>query len=708
MLKLKSPRDFRWRAARRCGMLASLLGLACICPGADWPQYRGPNHDGTSPECLASVWSGSVTTAVWRVTLGQAYSSFVVAQGKAVTQVYRSSKETCIALSITNGAELWSRTLETGQNYEGYNGPRSTPTIEQDSVYTLTSNLKLFRLNLTTGAVVWSNNLVAAYGASIITWAGAASPLLDGGRIYVNLNTGDRALAAFWATNGALAWRVEDETMTHSTPVAATLHGTRQIIFATQSGLVAVNATTGAKLWSYAYPGGFNGTCLGASPVVSSNVVFISQSYPGNSTAARIDLNGGVWSANYLWDQPIGMIWMTPVACGGAIYGPTGNNSSTTTPLVCLDLMTGTVLWSYSGFGRGSVARAGDLILGLTEAGRLRLIRPDPSAYTELASFRALTAGDCWNAFAISDGKVYARSTTQGACFDLSLTEAPSALAVGPASLDLGFLQAGDCASGSFFVTNTGGGTLTGTVTGAVAPFSIASGGSYSLTSNQWQAVVVQYCPTVPGSNDLSLTFTGGSGTARLVTGAAYPAPALAIGPASLNFGFLQVGDCASGNFYVTNTGGGTLTGSVSGAVAPFSIASGGSYSLASNQWQAVVVQYCPTVPGSNDLNLTFTGGSGAGRAVTGAAYPKPCLTLDPPQPAPGNLFELTVRTVNGTPLDSNRLAGMEVRASINLALALSAWPKLTNTLLLTNGVGRVLDVEGSPPRQYFIVRESQ
>jgi len=305
------------------------------------------------------VWSGSVTTAVWRVTLDQAFSSLVVAQGKAVTQVYRNSKETCIALSINNGAELWSRTLEAGQNYGGYNGPRSTPTIEPGSVYTLTSNLKLFRLNLTNGAVVWSNNLVAVFGASVISYASAASPLLDGGLIYVNLNTSDRALAAFWATNGALAWRVENERMTHSTPVAATIHGTRQVIFATQNGLVSVNSTNGSKLWSYPYPGGYNGTSLGGSPVVWSNMVFISQSYPGNSTAARIDLAGGVWSVNYLWDQPIGMIWMTPVAFGGAIYGPTGNNSSTTTPLVCLDLLTGEVRWSCAGFIR-RVPRRGE------------------------------------------------------------------------------------------------------------------------------------------------------------------------------------------------------------------------------------------------------------------------------------------------------------------------------------------------------------
>jgi hypothetical protein len=96
-----------------------------------------------------------------------------------------------------------------------------------------------------------------------------------------------------------------------------------------------------------------------------------------------------------------------------------------------------------------------------------------------------------------------------------------------------------------------------------------------------------------------------------------------------------------------------------------------------------------------------------------GAAYDfslpqSPRLTLDPPWPSAGQQFELTVRTADGTPMDANRLAGMEVRSSTNLALSLSVWPKLTNNLLLTNGVARVLNVNGAPARQYFIVRETQ
>jgi len=411
-----------WQYGRWAWFLGCLLLTLKVAAGADWPQYRGSNHDGISTERINTNWVGTVTNPVWKVTVGSAFSSFVFSQSRAFTQVYRNSSEMCVALNPTNGAEIWATTVDPDatSKYGGYNGARSTPSVVGDSVYILTSTLKLLRLNFTNGAVVWSNDLATAYSTDVIAWANSASPLVDQGLIYVNLNTGDQALAAFWATNGALAWRVEPENMTHSTPVAATIHGVRQVIFATQNGLVSLHGATGQKLWDYAYPNGYNGTSLAVSPVVWSNIVFISQAYTPNSTAARIDFDGSNWSANYLWDQPVDMIWMTPVIYDGAIYGATGNNNSSSTPLVCLDLMTGAQKWSYSGFGRGGVLLIDRYLVALSEAGMLRLIRPNTNAYTEIASFRALNSGSCWNTFAVADGRLYVRSSTQAAAFNFA------------------------------------------------------------------------------------------------------------------------------------------------------------------------------------------------------------------------------------------------------------------------------------------------
>ena len=42
-----------------------------------------------------------------------------------------------------------------------------------------------------------------------------------------------QSLLAFHKVSGQLAWKGQDDGMTHATPTAATIHGVRQIIFFT-------------------------------------------------------------------------------------------------------------------------------------------------------------------------------------------------------------------------------------------------------------------------------------------------------------------------------------------------------------------------------------------------------------------------------------------------------------------------------------------
>jgi hypothetical protein len=82
----------------------------------------------------------------------------------------------------------------------------------------------------------------------------------------------------------------------------------------------------------------------------------------------------------------------------------------------------------------------------------------------------------------------------------------------------------------------------------------------------------------------------------------------------------------------------------------------------------------------------------------------EPDLRLDPPMLTPPNTIQLTIRTAAGTGVNSNRLAGMEVRTSTNAALTAALWTKLTNALVLTNGIVQVTNVYASAPRRFFIV----
>jgi outer membrane protein assembly factor BamB len=69
----------------------------------------------------------------------------------------------------------------------------------------LSSYLKLYRLHAATGTNIWQKDLRALYGGNVIGWQNAASPVIENGLIFVNLNSGTATLAALRTDDGSLA-----------------------------------------------------------------------------------------------------------------------------------------------------------------------------------------------------------------------------------------------------------------------------------------------------------------------------------------------------------------------------------------------------------------------------------------------------------------------------------------------------------------------
>jgi outer membrane protein assembly factor BamB len=452
------------RTARRCFLLFLCLSLGGHA--AEWPQYRGPNHDGVSTERINKQWSGSVTNPVWLVYLTNGLTSLTISGGRIFTQVggdlnvdgqfLLAHKEFCVALSTTNGEMLWATEVDArGDSQASYprlfpdggagftdDGPRSTPTVDGGSVYVLSSYHKLYRLNATNGAIIWSTNLVTGFGGSVIPWQNAASPLLESGLVFVNANCGTSTLMAFNSTNGTLAWRSQNEAMTHSTPTLATINGVRQLIFATQSGLVSLNPQTGNLLWKFPYPFSYS-TSIGASPAVYQNLVFLSANYNMGAFAVQIVQSNANQVPVQLWaDWLVQDHWVTPVCYQGVVFGqftPDYDGAE----LRCIDLLSGEQRWAVPDFGRGSTMLIGTNLLVITERGELVLAEANTNAYVELARFTAIPGYDqlrnkCWNALTLSDGQLYVRSTAYAARFDLSVPDLkldPPELTAGKLSL---------------------------------------------------------------------------------------------------------------------------------------------------------------------------------------------------------------------------------------------------------------------------------
>lgn len=433
---MNAQRDVHpWRFAALSVVCLLAASLAPRVPAEDWTQYRGPNHDGISSENIRTNWDAQPPRQLWQVPLGPALSSFTIAGGQAYTQVRRrisgTDQEVCIALNADTGQELWATPLGLADYPDGGvggdDGPRSTPTIDGNRVYVLTSYLRLACLDAANGQIVWSKDLVNELGSVVIPWQNAASPLLIGDRIYLNANSPGQCLMAIEKRDGSIAWKRQNDNLTQSSPVAATIAGVTQVVFFAQSGLVSVRPDNGDVLWRYPFPFSI---ATAASPVVAGNVVYCSAAYGGGAGAVQIASNGSALSPNQLWRTPGAHMnhWATPVYFDGHLYGIYGQ---TVVRLACLDLSTATEVWTYSGVGTGGVLLVGGVLMVLTDDGDLVLVKPDPTAYTEITRFSAVT-GKCWNVPAVSNGRIYVRSTTQAAAYDVSLAATPPRLRLYP------------------------------------------------------------------------------------------------------------------------------------------------------------------------------------------------------------------------------------------------------------------------------------
>jgi outer membrane protein assembly factor BamB len=403
------------------GIPIALIAVALLVPtergrAGDWTQYRGPNHDGVSTDRIATNWLSGGPPRLWAVPLKGGYSSFTVSQGRAFTQVVGSTvspgEEVCIALDAEDGAELWAtRVRDSGMN-GSWQPPYSTPTVDGNRVYVLSTDLALFCLDAVTGQVIWQTDLIAQYGGVKPGYGNAASPAVDGDFVFVNCNAqaGDRLLA-FRKADGSLAWKVAAGPPDYATPIAAAILGVRQIIFNTKSELVSIAPESGEVLWSY----GMGRVECFATPVAAGDIVFAAFRM-GGASALRITHSDDGFRATQIWGDasrinPWSIEWSTPVCHDGYLYGLFDSGYL----LKCVELTTGDVKWSRTGFDgcRGGILVVDGHLLILTDRGRLVLVEPNPAAYTELARFQALT-GDCYNHPAIYNGRIYAQHQGSG------------------------------------------------------------------------------------------------------------------------------------------------------------------------------------------------------------------------------------------------------------------------------------------------------
>ncbi len=384
-----------------------LLPAADRAAAADWPNWRGPKHNGVSGEKgWFEAWLKEEPKVLWEKTVGAGYSSVAVVGGRVYTMGNDSRNDTVWCLNADTGKEVWKHTYPCRQG--SYKGPRATPTVAGKSVYTISRAGHVFCLDAASGKERWRKKL----SAGLPTWGFAGSPLVAGKLVILNVGGAGVALDK---KTGNIVWKSSAGKAGYATPVTFELDGRKCAAIFSGTHLEIVNIASGESVSRHYCKN--QHLVNAADPIISGDKVFISSGYGVGCTLLKI--GGGKLSV--LWrNKKMANQFSSCVLWKGHLYGFDWSNR-----FKCLDFATSEVKWSQKGFGRQSSLMIADgKMVIMEQRGTLVIAEPSPNGYKELAKKKVLS-GTCWTVPVLADGRIYCRSY-QGKLLCLKVAPKPS------------------------------------------------------------------------------------------------------------------------------------------------------------------------------------------------------------------------------------------------------------------------------------------
>lgn len=412
--------EFRWAQPARPQVTTPTAVAAppdSIVGSGDFPQFLGPDRNGILPGLrLDTNWIGHPPVLIWRRPVGAAWSGFVIVSNLCLTQEQRGPEECVIATSLSNGEPIWSHADPVRyQTTIAGEGPRATPTVVSNRVFTLGATGRLNCLELASGRLLWSQDVIADSGAKIPSWGCASSPLVVNDLVMVHGGEGvGRSLFAYRIPDGKAAWVGGTTDASYASPVLATLAGAPQVVAFNDGSVSGHDPATGTTLWERAWG---NGNVVCASPVVvSSNRVLFSSGYGVGAELLEITRSpSDKLAVKQVWKSiRMKAKFSHLYVRDGFLYGLDDGI------FACVNMADGSLRWKEGRYGHGQGLRVGDVYVLMAESGELVLLQPTPDAPNELARHRVFDS-KTWNPIALAGDRLLVRNDREAACLRLKL-----------------------------------------------------------------------------------------------------------------------------------------------------------------------------------------------------------------------------------------------------------------------------------------------
>ena len=438
-------------------LTSAFVLFASSAVASEWPQWLGPKRDAVWEETgLVTKFPKDGPPVVWRRPIGEGYAGPAVAGGKlfVMDRVKTApdpknppargtipGKERVHCLNAADGQTVWTHEYDCLYEKVSYpTGPRTTPVIDGERLYTLGTMGDLRCLKTADGTVAWSKNFVMDFGAPVPAWGWSAHLLLDGDTIVALVGGDGQAVVAFDKATGKEKWKaLTTREICYAPPVITEAGGTRQLIVWLSEAVYSLDPASGKEYWREKHP------AVGdvARPAVSiitpkraGDRLIVSSFYHGtlcltldkdrpaatvawrskNSYPKEIDGLNAVMTSLLVKDEHVyGIAGMGELVCqklsDGAVVR-TGNEIFGEKPAFC-----GSVFW----------VDAGEHAYGLTDQGNLVVLKLAPEKCEVVASARVLETTHAakgrkavWAHPAFADRRVYVKNDKEIVCVSLA------------------------------------------------------------------------------------------------------------------------------------------------------------------------------------------------------------------------------------------------------------------------------------------------
>lgn len=324
------------------------------------------------------------------------------------------------ALNLEDGKIVWTAKLgkSGAPGWGGFAGPRATPTIDGDLVFTVSQWGEFVCLQKADGREKWRKHFTEDFGGARPEWGFSESALVDGDKVLVTPGGDKGAVVAVNKQTGAVVWQSKEFTdeAHYSSLIIAEIGGVRQYIQLTAKSVAGLAADSGKLLWKAARKGA---TAVIPNPVYHNNHVYVTSGYGIGCNLFKVTPSGGSFSAEQVYANKVmvnhhgGVILVD-----GDVYGYSDGKGWT-----CQDFMSGEAKWQEKAkLGKGSITYAdGRFYLRDEDKGTVALIEASPGGYKETGRFEQpdRTKQKSWPHPVIAYGKLFLRDQDLLLCYDV-------------------------------------------------------------------------------------------------------------------------------------------------------------------------------------------------------------------------------------------------------------------------------------------------